>query len=77
MIVGDGARLTIIGVILGLAGAYSLSRFVSSMLYGISAQDPRVFVAAAIALAAVAGAAAWIPARRATRVDPITALREE
>jgi ABC-type antimicrobial peptide transport system permease subunit len=47
------------------------------MLYGISAQDPRVFVAAAIALAAVAGAAAWIPARRATRVDPITALREE
>ena len=77
MIVGDGARLTIIGVILGLAGAYSLSRFVSSMLYGVSPQDPRVFVAAAVALAAVAGAAAWIPARRATRVDPIAALREE
>jgi putative ABC transport system permease protein len=77
MIVREGARLTVFGVSIGLVGAYWLSRFVSSLLYGISPQDPRVFVAAAVALAAVAAAATWVPARRATRVDPITALREE
>ncbi len=77
MIVGDGARLTLLGVTIGLLGAFWLSRFVSSLLYGISAQDPRVFVAATLGLASVGCAAAWIPARRATRVDPITALREE
>lgn len=77
MIVGEGARLTALGVGIGLAGAYGLSRFIESLLYGVSAKDPVVFVAAPIALAAVAAAAAWIPAFRATRVDPITALREE
>jgi len=77
MIVGDGARLTLFGVTIGLLGAYWLSRFVSSLLYGVSAQDPRVFIAATLGLAMVGCAAAWIPARRATRVDPITALREE
>jgi putative ABC transport system permease protein len=77
MIVGDGARLTLFGVTFGLVGAYWLSRFVSSLLYGVSAQDPRVFVAATLGLALVGCAAAWIPAQRATRVDPITALREE
>jgi putative ABC transport system permease protein len=77
MIVGDGARLTAVGVLIGVLGAYFLSRFVSSLLYGVSPQDPRVFVAAALGLATVACAAAWIPAWRATRVDPITALREE
>jgi ABC-type antimicrobial peptide transport system permease subunit len=77
MIVGDGVRLTVLGVGIGLLGAYWLSRFISSLLYGVSPQDPRVFVAAPIALAAVAAVAAWIPALRATRVDPITALREE
>ena len=77
MIVGDGARLTLLGVTIGLLGAYWLSRFVSSLLYGVSAQDPRVFIVATLGLAIVGCAAAWIPARRATRVDPITALREE
>jgi ABC-type antimicrobial peptide transport system permease subunit len=77
MIVGDGVRLTVLGVGIGLLGAYWLSRFVSSLLYGVSPQDPRVFIAAPIVLAAVAAVAAWIPALRATRVDPITALREE
>ena len=77
MIVGEGARLTVLGVGIGLVGAYGLSRFIASLLYGVSAKDPVVFVAAPIALAAVAAAAAWIPAFRATRVDPITALREE
>ncbi|HEY6828053.1 MAG TPA: FtsX-like permease family protein, partial [Gemmatimonadaceae bacterium] len=77
MIVGDGARLTLLGVTIGLLGAYWLSRFVSSLLYGVSAQEPRVFIVATLGLAIVGCAAAWIPARRATRVDPITALREE
>ena len=77
MIVGDGVRLALLGVTIGLLGAYWLSRFVSSLLYGITAQDPRIFVGAALGLSVVACAAAWVPARRATRVDPITALREE
>jgi putative ABC transport system permease protein len=64
-------------VTIGLAGAYWLSRFLASLLYGIAPQDARVFIAAAVVLAAVAAVAAWIPARRATRVDPINALREE
>jgi ABC-type antimicrobial peptide transport system permease subunit len=77
MIVGEGARLTALGLGIGLIGAYGLSRFIASLLYGVGARDPVVFVAAPIALAAVAAAAAWIPAFRATRIDPITALREE
>jgi len=67
----------LLGVTIGLVGAYWLSRFVSSLLYGVGAQDPRVFIVATLGLAMVGCAAAWIPARRATRVDPITALREE
>jgi putative ABC transport system permease protein len=69
--------MTGLGLALGLAGALGASQFVANMLYGISAQDPLTLVAVSVVLAAVAGVAGWIPARRAMRVDPMVALRYE
>jgi putative ABC transport system permease protein len=70
LIVGDGARLAAAGIALGLAGAFAVTRTLRALLFEVSATEPAVFAAAAIALAAVAIAASWIPARAATRVDP-------
>jgi ABC-type antimicrobial peptide transport system permease subunit len=77
LVLGQGAVLTILGVTIGLAGALALTRFLGSMLYGVSAHDPVTFVAVAAVLAAVATIATWLPARRAARVDPMIALRSE
>jgi ABC-type antimicrobial peptide transport system permease subunit len=77
LIVRQGAALAAIGIALGLAGAFGLSRFVSAMLYEVSPYDPRVFVGAPVVLGLVAFAAMLTPALRATRVDPLTALRNE
>jgi predicted permease len=77
MVVGQGARLSALGLVVGLAAAFGLSRLIASFLYGVQAWDPLVFVAAPVILALVALVAAWIPARRASRVDPIQALRCE
>jgi ABC-type antimicrobial peptide transport system permease subunit len=77
MVVRQGLRLAIIGIVVGLACAFGLTRFISSMLYGVRAWDPTVFVGVPIVLTIVAFLAAWIPARRASRVDPIQALRYE
>ena len=63
------------GIAIGLAGAFALSRFLSSMLYGIGAVDPLTYAAVTVALIAVAVAACWVPASRAMRVDPLVALR--
>jgi ABC-type antimicrobial peptide transport system permease subunit len=70
-------RLTAIGVVAGLAGTLALNRVIKSMLFGASATDPLVFAIVTFALATVAMLASWVPARRATRVDPIVALRAE
>jgi putative ABC transport system permease protein len=75
LVVGQGMILTSIGLAIGLASAIALTRVVSSLLYGVSATDPLTFVAVAIALAGVALAACFIPARRAANVDPMEALR--
>ena len=76
-VMGQGALLAIVGVVLGLAGAFALTRVMSSMLYQVSATDPAVFVAVPLLLAAVALLASYFPARRATKLDPMTALRHE
>jgi ABC-type antimicrobial peptide transport system permease subunit len=77
MILGQGLRLAIAGVVVGLLGAFALTRLLKGLLFGISASDPLSFGAIALLLIAVALLACWIPARRATKVDPLEALRSE
>jgi predicted permease len=76
-VVGEGAVLAGAGTVLGLIGALALTRYLGSMLYQVSATDPVVLGSAAAVLAVIAVAAAFVPARRATNVDPMVALREE
>jgi predicted permease len=77
MVMRQGIELAAFGIVAGLIGAAALTRVMASLLYGVSATDAVTFSAVAIALAAVAMFGAYIPARRASRVDPIVALREE
>ncbi len=77
MIVFQGLRLALIGVTIGVPVAWGLSRFVARFLFGVQALDPIAFATAPIVLAGVALLAVWIPARRATRIDPMEALRCE
>jgi predicted permease len=77
LVLGQGMRLVAIGLALGLIGAWLLSRVLVSQLYGITASDPYTYLGVAALLAGVALTATYLPARRATRVDPMTALRSE
>lgn len=72
-----GLRMCLIGIIAGGAAALALGQTLSGVLFGISAQDPATFVATSLALLAIATVACWLPARRATRIDPALALRGE
>jgi ABC-type antimicrobial peptide transport system permease subunit len=76
-IMSQGWRLVLSGSTLGVVAALGLMRFISSVLYGVRPADPAAFAAATALLLAVALAACWIPARRATRVEPMVALRYE
>jgi putative ABC transport system permease protein len=73
----EGARLAIIGLAIGLAGSLAATRLIATMLFGVKPTDPLTFAAVAVILTSVTLAACYIPARRATRVDPMVALRYE
>jgi putative ABC transport system permease protein len=77
LVLGKGALLTVIGIGLGLPVAFALANLLSGLLFGVKAADPVAFIALPLLLAAVATLASYLPARRAVRVDPITALRYE
>ena len=77
LIVREGLLLVSLGIVVGLAGSFALTRLLASSLYGVTASDPMTFVGISIFLAAVALFASYLPARRATKVDPLIALRHE
>jgi ABC-type antimicrobial peptide transport system permease subunit len=77
LILGDGVRMTLIGVGIGIVAALGLAQTMSKMLFGVRPTDPLTFSAVAVLLCGIALLACYIPARRAMRVDPIVALRYE
>ena len=77
MAVGEGMRIVVIGLASGLIGAAIMTRFFQSMLFNVPPADPVTYLSVSAILAGVALFACYIPARRATRVDPLVALREE
>jgi predicted permease len=77
MVLRDGARMILAGVVLGVCGGLALTRLMRSMLYGVQATDPLTFIAVALLLSTVALVACYVPARRAMKVDPMHALRHE
>ena len=77
MVVFQGMRLALVGVVLGLGGAFWLAKFITAFLFGVTAKDPVVFAGVPLLLTAIAFLSVWLPARRASKVDPIIALRAE
>src|SRR4029077_17356745 len=77
LVIGHGARMALIGVAIGIIAALGLTHLMANQLFGVSAHDPLTFAGVAVLLIIVAVAACYMPARRATRVDPMIALRHE
>jgi ABC-type antimicrobial peptide transport system permease subunit len=77
LVVWQGMRLAVVGVILGVGAAFGLTRLIASFLFGVKAWDPMVFVTVPVILTAVALLAVWLPASRASKLDPMQALRVE
>jgi putative ABC transport system permease protein len=77
LIVGQGLRLILVGLAIGLAGATIFTRLIASLLFGVGTRDPLTFIAVPGLLACVTLLACYLPARRATKIDPLVALRYE
>jgi putative ABC transport system permease protein len=77
LVIGDGLRLTAIGIVIGIAGSVLVTRWLTTLLFGVRPGEPAVLVATAGLLLLIAALACFVPARRATRVDPMIALRAE
>jgi len=77
LVLGEGMRLAAIGIGMGVLGALAVTRALSSLLYGVSATDVTTYATVPVLLGAIALAATYLPASRATRVDPLTAIRAE
>ena len=77
MVLGGGMKLAIIGVVVGLAGALALTSLIASLLFNVEPFDPASYAVTSVLLLAIAALACYVPARRATRVDPIAALHQQ
>jgi putative ABC transport system permease protein len=77
MMLGQGMRLLAIGLVLGFAGAFAMARVMRSLLFGVSVNNPLIYIAVSLVLTAAAVFACWVPARRASRVNPMHTLRNE
>jgi ABC-type antimicrobial peptide transport system permease subunit len=77
LVLKQGARVTAVGVVIGIVGSLLLTRAIRSLLFGLTPTDPLTFAAVALLLIAVALLACWVPARHAAKVDPMVALRYE
>jgi len=77
MVVFQGMRLAIVWVAIGIGAALGLTRLITTFLFGVKPKDPLVFTGVAVMLSMISLVAVWIPARRATRIDPVIALRYE
>ena len=77
MVLGHGRRLTLMGIAIGIAAALAVSRLLQQVLFEVDPTDPMIYLAVSVILLLVAEMASFLPARRATRIDPVTALRME
>ncbi len=77
LVVGEGLKLSAVGILIGLSGAFAITRVIASLLVGVNPTDPVTFAAIVALFGIVAVTASWIPARRASRLDPMAAIREE
>jgi putative ABC transport system permease protein len=77
MVISQGMRFALAGVVVGLAASFALARLIATFLFGVTSWDPVVFTVVPVLLTVVSLVAIWLPAMRATRIDPVTALRYE